>query len=207
MSQGKDGGVFSLKSRSGFLRLKSRIAPPEYIVSQLLTFTYNKVEVSEMIKSEITHIGVTDSLALITVDGISSDINVISSVFESVADRGIDVDMISMSLRHKNKMDLSFTVPADNLGEAVASIGELRRENARLLCHISGSNSKITLSGVAPADEIGITSEISAVLAKNNIPVKLICASVNEISILVDEVYADTAFKFFAEKYITEKEE
>ena len=61
-----------------------------------------------MIKSAITHIGVQDNISLGTVDGLTSESHAILKIFKSVADCGIDVDMISMSLRHKNKMDLYY---------------------------------------------------------------------------------------------------
>ena len=147
-----------------------------------------------MIKSNITHIDVQDNIFLFTVDGISNENHNILKIFKALAGYGIDVDMISMSVRHKNRMDLSFTIADDNIGKAVSALGELRKEIPKLLCHISGNNAKIILTGTAIYEEMNITANILEILAKNEIPVKLICASVNEISLLVDETHVDTAF-------------
>lgn len=154
-----------------------------------------------MIKSAITHIGVQDNISLVTVDGLTSESHAILKIFKSVADCGIDVDMISMSLRHKNKMDLSFTVSGESIGTAVSAIGELRKEIPKLMCHISGNNAKITLSGTALYEEMHITADALEALADMDIPIKLICASVNEISLLVDESHVDVALSQLQNKY------
>ncbi len=156
-----------------------------------------------MIKSAITDIDVRDSVALITVNGLSGEGHLLARIFKTIADRGIDVDMITLCPHHKDRMNLSFTISNNDLGGAVAAMGELRADIPRFLCHISSNNSKITLSGTAVFEEMGIVSDVMSILTDNSVSVKLICASVNEISLLVDESDVDTALAELNKKYMT----
>lgn len=155
-----------------------------------------------MIKSAITDIEVTDSVTLITVNDLDCDGGTLTAIFKKIADCGINVDMITLSPHNKGKMNMSFTILSEYLGKAVAAMGEMRGLIPRFLCHISSSNAKLTLSGSALSDDAGVTAEVLGVLAEADIAVKLICSSVNEISLLVDEACVDTALAELNKKYL-----
>ncbi len=155
-----------------------------------------------MIKSAITDIDVTDSITLITVNDLNCDGGLLTSIFKKIADRGINVDTITLTPHNKGKMNMSFTILSEYLGGAVAAMGEVRSRIPHFLCHISSSNAKLTLSGSALSDDAGVTAEVLEVLAQADIPVKLISASVNEISLLVDESCVDTALAELNKKYL-----
>ncbi len=155
-----------------------------------------------MIKSAVTHVDVKDNIVLITADGISGEASTVSRIFSAIAGQGIDVDMITLSPRHKHGMDLSFTVSGDDLGAAVTAMGGLKSDIPRFMCHISGNNAKITLSGTAVFEHAGIVAEVLSVPAKTDTPVKLISASVNEIALLIDEGKADAVVAEFKKRYM-----
>lgn len=155
-----------------------------------------------MIKSAITDIEVTDGITLITVNDLNCDGGMLTQIFKKIADRGINVDMITLAPHNKGKMNMSFTIMNEHLGNAVSAMGEMRTAIEHFLCHISSSNAKITLSGSAISDDAGITAEVLGVLAKSDITVKLISAAVNEISFLIDESCVDTALAELNKKYL-----
>lgn len=154
-----------------------------------------------MIKSAITDITARDGLALITADGISGEPHILSEIFRVVAGRGIDIDMITMSPGHKHRMDLSFTVSGDDLSGAMSALGELKRSIPRFMCHISGNNAKITVSGTAVSEDAKLMAEVLGIVTENNASVKLISASVNEMSLLTDESASDDIVARLKNKY------
>ena len=146
-----------------------------------------------MIKSAINRIDVCDGIAMISIEGFAGRCIRATEIFSEIGKSGADVGMIIMIPSSGDKMNLSFTVPENNLGKTVSALGTAMATRHRFLYHISSGNTKIVLSGTALSEDMSITSKVLEVLAKAGIEVKLISASVNEISLIVDESDADAA--------------
>jgi aspartokinase len=134
---------------------------------------------------EITTITLTEDVALITLRNSPSDMKFISLVFDQIAQKGINVDMISQTAPIGGKTDLSFTVADDSLGEILGTFAQLRTEYPSIRSDISGSNCKISLYGEQMRYAPGVAAKVFETIADLSIDIIIITTSEIDISLLI----------------------
>lgn len=154
-----------------------------------------------MIKSAITHMDLVEGIALITVSGLDDDVCNLARIFRAVADNGVGVDLITFTPQFKNLMNLTFAVSSEVLGVTVSAIGGLKEQISGMICHISSDNTAIILTGAAVSEDEKLVSDIMKTISETGIGVKMICSSVNEITIVIDEHFTDEAVARLKSKY------
>ena len=154
-----------------------------------------------MIKSAITHIELIEGVALVTVGGLDDDVKKLAHIFRAIASRGVGVDMITFTPHLKNMMNLTFAVPSDSLGITVSAVGGLKGEIPGMMCHISSDNTAIILTGTAVCEDENLLPDVMETVASLGIAVKMICSSVNEISLVIDGHFTDEVVKCLRKRY------
>ena len=154
-----------------------------------------------MIKSAITRIDFAEGTALVTVCGLDDDVNILARIFRAVAQQGVGVDMITFTPCGKNMMCLTFAVSGECLGATVAAVGSLKPEIPGMICHISGDNTVIILTGTAISEDKHLVTDVMETLSHFDIPVKMMCSSVNELSVVVDGHCTDEAVACLRRRY------
>ncbi|MBR2477101.1 MAG: hypothetical protein IKB50_03080 [Clostridia bacterium] len=155
-----------------------------------------------MIKSAITHIELIEGVALVTVCGLDDDVRKLAQIFRAIANRDVGVDMITFTPQVKNLMNLTFAVSSEELGVTVSAVGGLRREIPGMICHISSDNTAITLTGTAVSEDEKLVSDVMETVSSLGTAVKMICSSVNEISLVIDGHFTDEVVSCLRERYI-----
>lgn len=135
----------------------------------------------------ITEITATEDVALITLRNSPSDMQFITHVFSEIAQKEINVDMISQTAPLGGKISLSFTVSDDSLGDILGIFAKLRAENPEINSVISGGNCKISLSGESMRSIPGVAAQVFDVMAELNVDIRIITTSEIDISILVSK--------------------
>lgn len=135
----------------------------------------------------IDKITVTEDVALITLQNSPSHMEFITRVFHEIADKGINVDMISQTAPLGGKISLSFTVPDSAMGGIFEIFKMLRTENPELKPVISGGNCKISLSGDTMRALPGVAARVFDVMAGLNVDIRIITTSEVDISLLVSQ--------------------
>lgn len=144
-----------------------------------------------MIKSAITRIELTEGVALVTVGGLDDDVRKLAQIFRAIANYDVGVDMITFTPQGKNMMNLTFAVASDFLGSAVSAIGGLKREIPGMICHISSDNTAITIGGTAVCEDEKLVADVMETISGVGTAIKMMCSSVNEISLVIDEHFTD----------------
>ena len=129
----------------------------------------------------------TDSVALVTLNNIKSDVNSLLKVFSIVSNENICIDMISQTAPLNNAVNLSFTVDDADTAKIIAVIYKFKEVFANLTTQIISSNTKVLITSELMRTEAGIATKVFSLLAKENIPVLLITTSETEISLLISE--------------------
>ena len=140
-----------------------------------------------MIKT-ITDIEFFPEVAIVTLNNVPNTPGSIASIL------GI-IDMISQTAPYKDKINLSFTISEEDLGAVIGLTGKFKSLAPSVNTDINGNNTKILLSGEGMRVESGVAAELFALLAKENIRVKLITTAETEISCLIDIKDVETAKK------------
>lgn len=145
-----------------------------------------------MIKT-ITDIEFFPEVAIVTLNNVPNTPGSIASILGVIAENEISIDMISQTAPYKDKINLSFTISQDDLGAVIALNGKFKSLAPSINTDINGNNTKILLSGEGMRVESGVAAELFALLAAENIRVKLITTAETEISCLIDIKDAETA--------------
>ncbi len=138
-----------------------------------------------MIKT-ITSVDYLEDVALVTVNNIPNSTKNVSYILNEIASRDVTVDMICQTAPYKDKINLSFTVPQDTLGEVIAATTAFKLLSPEISTDLNGNNTKFILVGEDMRNTSGVAAELFELLSEADIPVKLITTGETEISCLID---------------------
>lgn len=133
----------------------------------------------------ITGITVTEDVALITLRNAPADMSFIARVFHDIAQKNINVDMISQTAPLSGKMSLSFTVSDEDIGAVLEVFASLRSDNPAMKSDIGGGNYKISLRGELMRSMPGVAASVFDTIAEANTDIRIITTSETDISILI----------------------
>ena len=123
--------------------------------------------------------------ARITLENMPDQPGSSHALFSQLAASGIAVDMIVQNVGQGGRADISFTVPADDLTDAL----DLSRRVATALgasgVSHDGELAKVSVVGVGMAREEGVAGRMFTALAREGINVRMITTSEIKISVLV----------------------
>ncbi|MBI6873203.1 aspartate kinase [Clostridium aciditolerans] len=123
----------------------------------------------------VTGLATSDDDVAITIRDIESDINTVSSLFESVASKRINIDMISQTAPVNNRVNLSFTIPKVDLSECLEIIKPFYLEENQIA--IDQDITKFSVVGIGMKTTSGVASKMFKLLSQNDIGVKMITTS------------------------------
>lgn len=154
-----------------------------------------------MSDSPVTSITVTYNVALITVDNLPNDMKLISDIFNAIANQKINIDMISQAPPYKGLINLSFSIPADDLVKAISALNKFKKSVPNLLIEIDPANTKISVYGEGMKNIPGVAANLYTLLANNGIEIKLVTTSEVDISYLIYDKDVDKAISSIKKEY------
>jgi len=123
--------------------------------------------------------------ALITLEGVPDQPGSSHALFSPLASSGIAVDMIVQNVGHRGLADISFTVPADDLSQALeVTQGVAAKLKAMGVFH-DASMAKLSVVGVGMASAEGVAGKMFSALSREKINVRMITTSEIKISVLI----------------------
>ncbi|GFR34825.1 aspartate kinase [Thermobrachium celere] len=134
--------------------------------------TYIK-EVENMETKPVTGLAVSDDDVSITLLDIDYDIFTLSNIFEAIASRKINVDMISQTAPQNGRVNISFTIPKADLNECLEAIGGYTTRNPI----IDDNVTKFSIVGIGMKTTSGVAARLFKVFKENNIQVKMVTTS------------------------------
>lgn len=146
-----------------------------------------------MSKNSVTSISTVYNVALVTVDNLPNDMKLISNIFSKIASEKINIDMISQSPPFKDKINISFSLSAQDIVKVISLLNSFKSKVPNLRIEIDSDNTKITVFGEAMKNIPGVAAQLFTLLAVNEIEVKLVTTSEVEISYLIYEKDIDKA--------------
>ena len=120
-----------------------------------------------------------------------------ATLFSSLADENISVDMIIQSYARKvsNTNDIAFTINKEDLDKATAILKDVQVKLGAADVKIDNDIAKISIIGAGMIDRPGIASTMFKTLAENNINIRMISTSEIKISCLINKDDAQAAVK------------
>jgi aspartokinase len=146
-----------------------------------------------MIGKPVTDISVTYNVALVTVDNLPVDMKLVSDIFKSIARQDINIDMINQAPPYRGKVNISFTLPSDDLVRAISTLNTFKKSAPGLTIEVDAQNTKLSVFGEGMKNIPGVAAKLFTILAQNGIDIKLVTTSEVDISYLIYEKDVDTA--------------
>jgi len=144
--------------------------------------------------------------AKITLTKLNDNPGIAALVFGSLADSGINVDMIVQNISSDGKFtDLTFTVPASDIKRATVMLESLK--NSIQYDKLLGSKDivKVSVIGVGMRSHSGVAALMFKTLAEKGINILAIATSEIKVSVLIDVQHLEIAVKSLHTAYNLDK--
>lgn len=154
-----------------------------------------------MNKHAVSNISATDNVALVTVDNLPNNMKLISDIFNTIAEEKINIDMISQAPPYKGSINISFTIPSDDIVKAISALNKFKKAVPNLHIEVDADNTKVSVFGEEMKNIPGVAAKLFTILANIGIEVKLITTSEVDISYLIYEKDVDIAIDAIKSEY------
>jgi len=149
----------------------------------------------------VTNLNVTQNVAMITLDNVPNKIDLIASIFNEVANHGINIDMISQTAPYKGNINLSFSLDEENVPKAISALSKFKKEIPHLRIDIVSGLSKLSIFGEAMKDIPGVAASLFTTLAEAGVELKMVTTSEVDISYLIDQKDEEKAVQIIKERF------
>lgn len=144
----------------------------------------------------ITGIATSDADSSITIKEL--DMDNVSALFEDIATKSISVDMISQTAPIDGKLNVSFTIPKDEVEECIELAKKYTSdENVA----VDNDITKFSLVGLGMKHTAGVASKVFRIFKENNIRVKLITTSEIRITCAINTSDKEVAIQKMCEEF------
>ena len=158
------------------------------------TILINNNDIME--KRLITGISQSKNEARFTLSGMPDNPGLSANIFGSIADNGINTDMIVQNISQDNKtVNITFTVNIDDLNRTKIALEGGRQLLGYQKMLIDDNISKISVIGVGMISNSGVAHTMFKILADKNINISLISTSEIKISTLIEKKFGDQVIK------------
>ena len=179
-------GAGVLHNRSVELAKKHGVA---LVVRSSLT-TEEGTVVKENVKSkqnEISGVAGDDDAARIAVMGIEDTPGMAFKIFNVLAKKNVNVDMILQSVGHNDKKDISFTVKEEELDIAVKALEDYLPDSYYEEIKASKEVAKVSIIGKGLLNHYGMAARMFNALYKADVNIRMISTSEIRVTVLVNQ--------------------
>jgi aspartate kinase len=187
------GGAGVLMSRS--VEFGRRYDVPIHVRSSFHAGEGTWVRETSMEQAIISGIAHDRSEAKVTVNRVPDRPGVAASLFGSLAEAGINVDMIVQNVSHDGSTDISFTVPRAHLGESERISKQVAGEIGADSVDVDPEIAKVSLVGAGMKSHPGVAAKVFETLAGAGINIEMISTSTIRISCVVRAAQVESAVK------------
>lgn len=157
-----------------------------------------EVNTMNMESKPVTGIATSDEDVAITIKDIYSDINILSNLFESLASKKINIDMISQTAPIDGKVNVSFTIPKESLEQCLNIIDDFaERENV----YVDKDIDKFSVVGIGMKTSSGVAAKMFKLFSDNGIEVKMITTSQIRITCAIKQSDKEKAVQLVIDNF------
>lgn len=192
-------GAQVMHSRS--VELGQKYGVPIYVGlsnSDIKGTVIKEVKNMNMESKSVTGLATSDEDVAITIQDITYDINVLSNLFEALASRRINIDMISQTSPIHERVNISFTVPKEDLKESMEVVKIYANKDN---ISIDQDITKFSMVGIGMKTTSGVAAKMFKLFSKNDIKVKMITTSEIRITCAIGQQDKLKAINLAAEEF------
>ncbi len=168
-------GAQVMHSRS--IELAQKYGIPIYVGlsnSDIKGTVIREVKNMNMESKPVTGIATSDEDVAVTLQRIPKDVNILSTIFETIGSKRINIDMISQTSPIDGKVNVSFTIPKESLKDGLEIISGLIVDNKVI---VDEDITKFSMVGLGMKTTSGVAARMFRIFSENNIEIKMITTS------------------------------
>ena len=159
-------------------------------------------EVTHMEKMFIRGVAKDVDVARISIIGLNDTPGIAFKIFNQLASKKINIDIILQSVGRDGTKDITFTVATDKCDEAVKALKDMKGNVSFTEILSDKSVAKVSIVGAGMEAHPGVAAKMFEALFDKNINIQMIATSETKISVLIDEKDAVTAMVAVHEKLL-----
>lgn len=159
-------------------------------------------EVAKMEKMLVRGVTKDTHVARISLTGLSDTPGIAFKIFNKLAQKNINVDIILQSVGRHNTKDIAFTVSRDNADLAIEALKELSFIDDSIAITCDTDVAKVSVVGAGMETHPGTASTMFEALYNSDINIQMISTSEIKISVLIDINDADKAVAAVHEAFL-----
>lgn len=164
--------------------------------------TIVKEETKMMEGVVVSGVAADKNVAQISLLEVKDEPGMAFKIFDALANKKIDVDIILQSIGRDDTKDILFTVSRNNLSEALEILNKLKDSLGIKKIVTDDKIAKVSLVGAGLRTHAGAAAQMFGVLYNAGINMKMIHTSEIRISVIIDEAYADRATRAVHDSFI-----
>lgn len=143
----------------------------------------------------VSGVAADKNTARISVIGVKNEPGIAFKIFNLLAKKGINVDIIIQSIGREDRKDISFTVARTDLDETIAYLNENKETLTASDVQYELEVAKISIIGAGMTSNPGVAAKMFEALYSANVNIKMIATSEIRITVLIDEADANRAMR------------
>ena len=170
------------------------------------TFTNNKgTIVKEKVMEEAIVSGVThnDKEVKFTLFGVPDQPGIAGTVFGSLSEIGINVDMIVQNVSKESITDISFTAPSEQQKDVEDTLKNISKQLDAQGYDVDENIARISIIGAGMKSESGVASKMFKTLGDHIINISMISTSPIRVSCVISSKDIEKALNVLHEEFIT----
>lgn len=157
-------------------------------------------EVANMEKMLVRGVTKDTNVARISIIDLPDTPGIAFRIFDKLAAKNINVDIILQSVGRQGSKDITFTVSSDCEDEAIAAVKAIAElQDKKIVC--DNNVAKVSVVGAGMETHPGAASKMFEALYEQNINIQMISTSEIKISVLIDKADADKAVVAIHDKF------
>jgi aspartate kinase len=159
------------------------------------TWVKSSIEGSTMEQAIIAGVAHDRSEAKITVVGVPDKVGEAATIFQTLADAEINIDMIvqNISAAATSRTDISFTLPRTDGQTAMNALNKIKERIGFDSLRYDDQIGKVSLIGAGMRSHPGVTAKFFGSIADAGVNIEMISTSEIRISVVVDQDDVDSA--------------
>jgi len=169
------------------------------------TFKNNEgTEVKEKVMEEALVSGVTHNKKEVkfTLFEVPDQPGIAGTVFGSLSEIGINVDMIVQNVSKDSITDISFTAPTEQKDKVEKELIKISKELNAKGYDIDENVGRVSIIGAGMKSESGVASKMFKILGEHSINISMISTSPIRISCVIDNKDIETALEVLHKEFI-----
>ncbi|WP_299089499.1 aspartate kinase [uncultured Metabacillus sp.] len=134
-----------------------------------------------------------DQVTRVSVLGLPNELTTLSTIFSTLAKHGLNVDIIIQNTTSDNKTTISFSIKTGDLEDTISILEQHKSKLKYERIESESGLAKVSIVGSGMVSNPGVAAEMFAVLAEQEIEVKMVSTSEIKVSTVISGEHMVTA--------------